>query len=547
MNNMKKTTFSKLTLLAIVIMTVSLNVNGQFAAGNIVVEQIGDGSTTLGSGATTVKLIQFTPSGTAGTSTSNFGSTGTPANSPYNLVDSGSGTSEGYISLSTDKTFVVIPGYNAPSGTASVATTASATYGRTIGKVTSTGVLQTNGTFNTFTGGNFRSIASNGTSFWLGGSVGISYASTDATTGIATTATSIFSTNTRIVNTFNNTLFASTSSTAFNGTGSNIGIYQVGTFNSLPTSTITAGTAINIIGEGTASGPSPYGFVFNPNGLTCYVADDRASALGGIQKWTYSGSFSTSTGWSGGTWTLAYTLGTGATNVGARGLTVDFSGTNPILYGTSAETSLNRFFKIIDSGSSSTATTLATAAANYIFRGICFAPVVPPSISIVEASIPILSTEVTSRIINVSGLNLTGDITLAISGTNATQFDVTPKTLTQTAGTVASTPVTISYTNNGSADAAVLTLSSPGATSKTFNLAGGITTGISQVLSPLSVSASDGVIRFTAESGRTIELYNAVGQKLLIKQTMAGLNSIQISAKGIIMLKMGNKVAKVVL
>ena len=75
----------------------------------------------------------------------------------------------------------------------------------------------------------------------------------------------------------------------------------------------------------------------------------------------------------------------------------------------------------------------------------------------------------------------------------------------------------------------------------------GLTTQLISPVSTLTVSASDGVIRFTAEPGQVIELYNTVGQKLLSKQTMAGLNSIQISAKGIIMLKMGNKVAKVVL
>ena len=159
-----------------------------------------------------------------------------------------------------------------------------------------------------------------------------------------------------------------------------------------------------------------------------------------------------------------------------------------------------------------------------------------------------MAVDVNSRTINVSGSNLTGDITLAISGTNAVQFDVTPKTLTQTAGVVASTPVTISYSNNGSnSDAAILTLSSSGATSKTFNLVGGITTGMSQVFSTLSVSASDGVIHFTAVAGKMVELYNAVGQKLLIKQTVDGMNSIPISTKGLVVLKVGNQIAKVVL
>lgn len=372
---MRKTTYFKMVLL-VVLLVGSSTVWGQLADGNLVVEQVGDGSTSLSGNATTVKLLQFSPTGTPGTSTSFFGSTGTPTTSPYNIVESGSATSNGFISLSADKSFVVVPGYNAPNATASIAGSASGTYGRTIGKVAFTGVLQTNGTFNALTGNNYRSIVSDGSSYWLTGGVGIFYTSTDASSGIGT-GTSIYATNTRNGLIFNNTLLVSTSSTSFNGAGSLLGIYQVGSFNSLPTATVTAGTAINIINTGTGS--SPYAFSISPNGLICYIADDRATtASGGIQKWIYSGTFSTSTGWSGGTWSLAYSLATGvSTTVGARGITVDFSGANPVIYGTSTESTLNRVFKITDTGSASTASTLATATTNYIFRGICFAPKTP--------------------------------------------------------------------------------------------------------------------------------------------------------------------------
>ena len=173
--------------------------------------------------------------------------------------------------------------------------------------------------------------------------------------------------------------------------------------------------------------------------------------------------------------------------------------------------------------------------------------VTSPAISVVESSVPNMSVDVPSRTLTVSGTNLTGDITLAISGTNAAQFDVNPKTLTQTAGAVSSASVTISYTNGSASDAAVLTLSSPGATSKTFNLAGGITTGISQVAQNLSVSVSDGSISFNSEAGKTVELYNAVGQKLLMKQTNAGMNSLTVTAKGLVVVKIGNQIAKVLM
>jgi len=174
--------------------------------------------------------------------------------------------------------------------------------------------------------------------------------------------------------------------------------------------------------------------------------------------------------------------------------------------------------------------------------------VATPTITVTEVLIPILTIAVPSSIINVSGTNLTDNISLAISGANANLFDVNPKILTQSNGTVTNTAVTISYVNGGSnADTAILTISSPGATSVTFQLNAGIWTALNNVYENLSVSASDGVIRFTAIAGQVMELYNAVGQKLLVKQTISGMNTIPVAAKGLVIVKVGNQIAKVVL
>ena len=541
-----KGVFLKSFFVTLLLIIGIVNSFGQFVAGNLVVEQVGNGTTALGSGATTVKLLQFTPSGTPATGTAFFGSTGTPTTAPYNIVESGTATSNGYISLSTDKAFVLVPGYNAPYGTASIAGSVSTTYGRTIGKLTSNGALQTNGTFNAIGGNNYRSVVSNGTEYWMSGGAGIAYTATDATSNITTTGTSIFGTNTRLLTLVNNTLFASSSSTSFNGTGSSPGIYQIGSFNSPPTATVTAGTAVIIIN--TTSTGSPYGFTFSPDGLTCYVADDRATVAGGVQKWTYSGAFSNSIGWSGGSWTLAYTLGTGVASIGARGLTVDFSGSNPIIYGISAETALNRVFSITDTGSGSTATTLATATTNYIFRGICFAPIALPAITVVESSVPAMTPSDATKSITVSGANLTGDITLALTGTNFDQFSVVPTSLTQTLGAVAPTSVAVNYLATDNSDnSAILTLSSPGATSKTFNLTGSKVTGLSHVNSNLNAYASNGNVVLNAVASQTVEVFNTVGQKLVSKTTIDGLNTIPVSAKGIVLVRVGNKITKVVL
>ena len=71
--------------------------------------------------------------------------------------------------------------------------------------------------------------------------------------------------------------------------------------------------------------------------------------------------------------------------VGARGIAVDFSGASPIVYATTGEGSLaaNRLISIVDTGSGSAVTVLATSATGTILRGLEFAPVVPePSSSL---------------------------------------------------------------------------------------------------------------------------------------------------------------------
>ena len=73
----------------------------------------------------------------------------------------------------------------------------------------------------------------------------------------------------------------------------------------------------------------------------------------------------------------------------------------------------------------------------------------------------------------VRGANLTNNISLAISGTDAAMFSIDKSTLTQSAGSVATTTVTVTYspTSAGSHSAQV-NLTSEGATTKTVTLTG---------------------------------------------------------------------------
>ncbi len=108
---------------------------------------------------------------------------------------------------------------------------------------------------------------------------------------------------------------------------------------------------------------STYGFALNAAATTAYLADDTLKGVGGIQRWDFNGT----------AWMMSYAF-TSLTNVGARGVAVDFSGAQPVIYATTAENSTNRLVSITDTGAKSAATTLATAGVNQIFRGVALAP-----------------------------------------------------------------------------------------------------------------------------------------------------------------------------
>ncbi len=171
--------------------------------------------------------------------------------------------------------------------------------------------------------------------------------------GVATN--SLLTSNLRYVKIFNGQLYVST------GSGGSRGISSVGT--GLPTNGTPATTVLINLG-GSAS---PYDFEFNPAMTVAYVTEDSSS--GGIIKYTNNGS----------AWFSNYTLPTISTaNVGARGLAVDWSGPNPVIYATTAENSTNRIIRIVDTNSAATAVTLATALTNTAFRGLAFTPMNSP-------------------------------------------------------------------------------------------------------------------------------------------------------------------------
>jgi uncharacterized repeat protein (TIGR02543 family) len=329
---------------------------GGFTAGNLVVNRIGNGSTLTSGVAFNISIVELN---TAGTTQQTLTTLFTSSNL---LTESATGTSNGQIN--SFNTFLGVPGYNSALATASVATsnTKATNILGTGATVVNRVVFPTSGSPLPFMANNFRSIVpSSATTFYASGSGssstgGIWYYDGSAFTQVSSTSNGQ-PTNCRNVEVYNSQLYFSSS------TGTYLGISKLGT--GLPTSSNQ--TAVLEINMGT--GASPYGFVLSPDGNTMYVADDRTNESGGIYKFTKSG----------GTWSQAYLLSTGVSSIGARGLMVDFSGSDPIIYATTAEASANRIIKIIDTGSGSSSTTLATAASNYVFRGVDFSPAAAPS------------------------------------------------------------------------------------------------------------------------------------------------------------------------
>jgi hypothetical protein len=320
-----------------------------FTTGDLAVMRMGDGSAALTSAGTAVFVDEYTTAGTL------VQSLALPASGSSALVDSGTATSDGALMRSPDERLLCFAGYNTDLGTASVTGTESASVPRAAGTFDAGGNFALPVTTSSqFSGNNIRSAATDGTNnFWAaGGTSGTYYLGAESAAALVQNILA----NTRVINIFNGNLYFTSAA------GGGLGLYSISGLRD------TASSVITNIPMSTNS--SPFGFAINAAGTLAYVADDNSVASGGgVQKWTNIA----------GTWSLAYTLTNAGT--GSRGLAVDFSAANPVIYATTAETSANRLVMITDTGSNSPSATLATAAANTVFRGVAFTPESAPAIT----------------------------------------------------------------------------------------------------------------------------------------------------------------------
>lgn len=336
-----------ITLILITFQLVSSVAQSLFTPNRLVVVQ------TVGSvskGGSPVTLKEYSTNGVAGTTVA-IPATGT---TPFQIT-AGPGGSEGFLTKSTDGTFLVLAGYStSTTNIADITATTAASTPRVIFKIDQAGNYTQVGASSAYYNSNdIRGAISDGTNYWASGASnatdGINYYGPNTPTALALSAKAYG------LQIFNGQIYYSTQKPG----PSNLGIFALGT--GMPTGGIVAPQ--QIINTGTAT---PEDFSFSPTGDVCYIAINLNSGVGGIQKWTKSGNV----------WSLDYTLGTGVTNIGAYGLVVDYSGLNPILYATTFESHTigNRIIRIADTGATSIATTLVTAAANTWFHGIAFTP-----------------------------------------------------------------------------------------------------------------------------------------------------------------------------
>ncbi len=285
---------------------------------------------------------------------------------------SGTATSEGFLSLSGNGNFVVLAGYRAALGTASIAT-ADGGFPRCIARVSASGVVDTSTIVNdAFALNNFRSAATNdGTGYWAAGAnSGVRYVVHN--NGPTGTSAPVFvdSANNRGVSVFGGQLYASTAGT----TGLDGGT-QVFSLGALPQSTVAN---VSLPGVDVTSPNSFVLFDATPAVMgadTLFVADTSSAANGGVRKYTFNGTV----------WSLAWRANTYAPAGGGTNLTSTCShvaaasvGADIVVLCTAGDAAGNRILKYVDVGGTSTTapigSVLVTAPALTLYRGLAVSP-----------------------------------------------------------------------------------------------------------------------------------------------------------------------------
>ena len=370
-----------------------------FTPGNLVVSRVGDGAAALSNAATARFLDEYTP---AGVLVQTIALPTVTSGSNFAFTASGTATSEGFVSQSADGRYLILAGYSAAAGTASVVSTTAAATPRVVARVALDGTVDTSTALtDAYSGNNIRSACStNGTDLWTAGTAsatngpGVRYTTFGSTT---TTQLSTSPTNMRVVNIALDQLYCSAATGAFQG------VSTVGT----GLSTTSGQTTTLLNGFPVTSGPGAYDHYFADSN-TLYVADDRVTVAGGIQKWVLAA----------GTWTLVYTLNPAA-GAGCRGISGFTEGGVTTLFAT---TTSNLLVSVQDTGIGSTFTVVATGATNTALRDVQW--VRTPS-SVTYSGTSCANSFGTPTVAIGGGLPVAGNVNFAINAGNCGPANIT--------------------------------------------------------------------------------------------------------------------------
>ena len=340
-------------LVSFFIVSVSVAHANAFTAGNIVVYRVGDGVAALTNNGNAVFIDEYTPAGSLVQSVA-LPTTASGGNSPLIAQGAtGSGSAiEGLMATSTNGQYVMLTGYGTTLGggaaLSSTACTGAGGVPRVVGRVKYDGTVDTSTALTDVScSSNVRAAtSSDGTNIYVSGNgTGASFATLGATTSTQLAAAT---TNVRQVQIFGGQLYGGVNGGA---------VSTIGT--GLPTTSGQTVTALTLPGATTS--PDGFAFVALPGGTVLYLMDDTA---GTIHKWSLaSGNFADNG-------TIAYPS--------ARAVFATVSGSTVKLYirsstGSTIDTLTDTSgFNATITGSVST---LITAPANEVFRGIAAAPI----------------------------------------------------------------------------------------------------------------------------------------------------------------------------
>ncbi len=352
---------------------------GTFSSGSIVVLKVGDGAAYSNGKPAPVFLEEYNPSLTY-----------SPGDAPLNRVviptaNSGSNLGltlnissiyEGSLQLSANGQYLTFGGYNAAPNDlniTNVSDTNFTTVSRVFARVDGSGTVDTttsiNDGFRSTPGGIRGVVTSDGTGFWATGggnsvTAGVRYIPY-GNTGSSTLLAGTPATN-RSIDIVQGELYFSS------GSGGFIPVSKVN--GALPT---TAGQTVSLLpglnGNIPAGNPGAWEFVFL----------DRTAAVAGVDTFYLSGNSSIHKySFNGTNWTTQGTFASTAFGGGDfTGLTGRINGSAVELFAVLGTATGNRLVSVTDTAAynqnfvAGTTQTIATAAANTVFRGVAFSPV----------------------------------------------------------------------------------------------------------------------------------------------------------------------------